>query len=74
MPSNAYYLGEGTPSTGTGKVILRSSMDDSSDSNIITKIKDGSAVTVYDVGSSKWYYITYSGYSGYAKIQYIKLY
>ncbi len=66
------YLWQGTPHTGTGKVILRSSMDDSSDSNIITKIADGEEVSVYSVGSSKWYYIIYGNYSGYAKREYIQ--
>lgn len=73
MPSNASYLGTGTPISDDGFLNLRSSKSISSGSNIITKIYNGDSISVYDIGSSDWVYVQYGSYSGYVKKSYVKM-
>ena len=66
-----YALAEpGTVVTTGGRLNLRQSPDDKA--RIVTKIKNGKTVEVLDHADG-WYHITYEGYEGYVKEQYIKL-
>ena len=66
-----YALAEpGTVVTSGGRLNMRQSPDDKA--RIVTKIKNGKTVEVLDHADG-WYHITYEGYEGYVKEQYIKL-
>ena len=60
----------GTVVTSGGRLNMRQSPDDKA--RIVTKIKNGKTVEVLDLADG-WYHITYEGYEGYVKEQYIKL-
>ena len=60
----------GTVVTSGGRLNMRQSPDDKA--RIVTKIKNGKKVEVLDLADG-WYHITYEGYEGYVKEQYIKL-
>ena len=60
----------GTVVTSGGRFNMRQSPDDKA--RIVTKIKNGKTVEVLDLADG-WYHITYEGYEGYVKEQYIKL-
>ena len=60
----------GTVVTSGGRLNMRQSPDDKA--RIVTKIKNGKTVEVLDHADG-WFHITYEGYEGYVKEQYIKL-
>ncbi len=60
----------GTVVTSGGRLNMRQSPDDKA--RIVTKIKNGKTVEVLDHADG-WFHITYEGYGGYVKEQYIKL-
>ncbi len=72
-PSTCLYMGTGTPVSSDGFLNLRSSKSTSSDSNIITQIPNGAAISMYWIDDASWIYVEYGSYSGYVKESYTKL-
>lgn len=64
------YAEPGIVVTDGGRLNMRKSPEDRA--KIVTKIKNGKTVEVLD-HEDGWYHITYEGYEGYAKEEFIKL-
>lgn len=69
VPTNLYYIGNGTPYSDDGFLNLRSSPEITD--NIIVEIPNDSIIEVYDCGKSDWYYVEYNSYKGYVKKDYV---